>query len=71
MTGLKHTCSFDKEVRTCDYTCFACTFMHGVEGGRGGMWATTGVPKKYRGLGCLTSPLRRTTLRHTRSSASM
>ncbi|APT46592.1 DNA replication protein [Bacillus safensis] len=47
---MQHTCSFDKPVRTCDYTCFACTFMHGLEsGGRGGMWATTGVPKNYRG----------------------
>ncbi|MGG1757747.1 DNA replication protein [Bacillus velezensis] len=57
MTGLKHTCSFDKEVRTCDYTCFACTFMHGVEGGRGGMWATTGVPKKYRGARLSNLPI--------------
>lgn len=42
-------CSFDKTTRTCDYTCFACTFMHGVDGGNGGLWATTGVPKKYKG----------------------
>lgn len=48
MTELHENCSFDKEKRTCDYTCFACTFMHGLDG-NGGLWATTGVPKKYRG----------------------
>jgi len=48
MSNLDKECSFDKVERTCDYTCFACTFMHGVEGGKGGLWATTGVPKKYR-----------------------
>lgn len=42
-------CSFDKPVRTCDYRCFACTLMHGLEkGGKGGLWATTGVPKRYK-----------------------
>lgn len=55
---LQHTCSFDKEVRTCDYTCFACTFMHGLEeGGKGGMWATTGVPKKYKGARLSNLPI--------------
>lgn len=44
-------CSFHKTERTCDYKCFPCTFMHGVtgKGNRGGLWATTGVPKKYKG----------------------
>ena len=47
---LSEECSFDKPVRTCDYTCFACTFFHGLqEGGQGGLWATTGVPTKYKG----------------------
>lgn len=42
-------CSFDKPKRTCDFTCFACTFMHGLkDNGKGGLWATTGVPKKYK-----------------------
>ena len=46
---LSEECSFDKPERTCDFSCFACTFFHGLEqGGRGGLWATTGVPKKYR-----------------------
>ncbi|MGE6629620.1 DNA replication protein [Bacillus sp. NPDC077027] len=44
---IQHTCSFDKSARTCDYTCFACTFMHGLTEGKG-MWTTLGVPKKYR-----------------------
>lgn len=47
---LSEECSFDKPVRTCDYTCFACTFFHGLQdGGRGGLWGTTGVPRKYTG----------------------
>lgn len=43
-------CSFDKSARECDFTCFPCTFMHGLtgKGGRGGLWATTGVPHKYK-----------------------
>lgn len=46
---LSEECSYDQPVRTCDYTCFACTFFHGLEsGGSGGLWATTGVPTKYR-----------------------
>lgn len=46
---LSKECSYDKEVRTCDYTCFACTFFHGLEdGGNGGLWATAGVPNRYR-----------------------
>lgn len=46
---LSKECSFDKPERTCDYSCFACTFFHGLqEGGKGGLWATTGVPKKYK-----------------------
>lgn len=44
----KRECSFHKDVRECDWTCFACTFMHGVAGGNGGLWATTGVPKAYK-----------------------
>lgn len=47
---LRKDCSFDKPVRTCDHTCFACTVMHGLDNGKeGGLWATTGVPKKYKG----------------------
>ena len=45
----KRDCSFHKVERECDYTCFPCTFMFGVEGGKGGLWATTGVPKAYKG----------------------
>jgi DNA replication protein DnaC len=45
----KRECSFHKTERLCDYTCFPCTFMFGVEGGHGGLWSTTGVPKKYKG----------------------
>lgn len=46
---LSDECSYDKQERTCDFSCFACTFFHGLEqGGNGGLWATTGVPKKYR-----------------------
>lgn len=45
----KRECSFHKTERECDYTCFPCTFMFGVEGGKGGLWNTTGVPKAYRG----------------------
>lgn len=48
MADLDENCSFDKTGRTCDYQCFACTFMHGLNG-NGGLWATTGVPKKYKG----------------------
>lgn len=49
-TTLRKECSYDKPVRTCDYTCFACTFMHGLDNGTsGGLWATTGVPKRYVG----------------------
>lgn len=56
--NLKDNCSFDKVERTCDYRCFACTFMHGLEqGGKGGLWATTGVPKKYRGTRIETLPI--------------
>lgn len=50
-------CSFDKTVRTCDYTCYACTFMHGVEGGKGGLWATTGVPERYKANRVDTLPI--------------
>lgn len=46
--NLDHDCSFDKTERTCGYKCFACTFMHGLNGD-GGLWATTGVPNKYKG----------------------
>lgn len=44
-------CSFHKTERECDFTCFPCTFMHGVtgKGNKGGLWATTGVPFKYKG----------------------
>lgn len=56
MTELDETCSFDKEKRTCDYTCFACTFMHGLNG-NGGLWATTGVPKKYKGSRVTNLPI--------------
>lgn len=46
----KGNCSFDQPERICDYDCFACTFMHGLtEGGSGGLWGTTGVPKRYKG----------------------
>lgn len=31
----------------CNYTCYPHAFMYGVEGGKGGLFATTGVPKKY------------------------
>lgn len=41
-------CSFHKTERECDYTCYPCTFMFGVDGGKGGLWSTTGVPKKYK-----------------------
>lgn len=45
---LSEECSYDKAVRTCDYTCFACTYFHGLSnGGNGGLWGTTGVPKRY------------------------
>lgn len=50
-------CSFHKNVRECDYTCFPCTFMHGVEGGKGGLWSTTGVPKSYRDCRIETLPI--------------
>lgn len=43
-----HECSFHKTERECDYTCFPCTFMFGVDGGNGGLWNTTGVPKQYK-----------------------
>lgn len=47
---MAENCSFDKVVRTCDYRCFPCTFMHGLEEqGKGGLWATTGVPTAYKG----------------------
>lgn len=48
MTEMSKECSYDKTERTCDYTCFACTLMHGLKG-NGGLWATTGVPAKYKG----------------------
>ena len=54
---LSEECSYDKTKRTCDYKCFACTFFHGLpDGGRGGLWATTGVPKKYIGVRVSTLP---------------
>lgn len=46
---MTNNCSFHKTARECDFTCFPCTFMFGVEGGKGGLWATTGVPAKYKG----------------------
>lgn len=46
---LSEDCSYDQKERTCDYTCFACTFFHGLtSGGNGGLWATTGVPRRYK-----------------------
>lgn len=57
MTELEHSCSFDKTERTCDYTCFACTFMHGVSGDKG-LWSTTGVPNKYRGSRLSNLPIK-------------
>lgn len=48
MSELSKECSFDKTERTCGYDCFACTFMFGLNG-NGGLWATTGVPTKYKG----------------------
>lgn len=56
MAVINENCSFDKTERTCDYTCFACTFMHGLNG-KGGLWATTGVPAKYRGERLETLPI--------------
>jgi DNA replication protein DnaC len=53
----KRECSFHKDTRECDYTCYPCTFMHGVEGGKGGLWATTGVPKKYKGARLSNLPI--------------
>lgn len=53
----KIECSFHKDTRECDYKCFPCTFMHGVEGGKGGMWATTGVPKAYKGARLSNLPI--------------
>lgn len=48
--NLDKNCSYDKVERTCGFECFACTFMHGLQqGGHGGLWATTGVPVKYKG----------------------
>ncbi|MFG3611452.1 P-loop NTPase family protein [Rummeliibacillus stabekisii] len=32
----------------CNYTCYPHAFMYGVEGGRGGLLGTTGVPNKYK-----------------------
>lgn len=46
---LSPECSYNKTERTCDFSCFACTFFHGLQdGGKGGLWATTGVPNKYK-----------------------
>lgn len=50
-------CSFHKTERECDFTCFPCTFMHGVDGGKGGLWATTGVPKAYKGARLSNLPI--------------
>lgn len=59
MANLDKDCSFHATERTCDFTCFPCTFMHGLEGngGKGGLWATTGVPKKYRGARLSNLPI--------------
>lgn len=56
-TNSKKDCSFHKPDRHCDYTCFPCTFMHGVDGGKGGLWSTTGVPKAYKGCRLDTLPI--------------
>src|SRR4051794_10664248 len=42
------SCSKAGDERYCNYTCYPHAFVHGVEGGRGGLLATTGVPAKYR-----------------------
>lgn len=57
MADLDANCSFDKEHKTCGYECFACTFMHGLNGD-GGLWATTGVPKKYKGTRMENLPIK-------------
>lgn len=59
MTELSNDCSYDQTERTCDYTCFACTFMHGLPtNGHGGLWNTTGVPKRYKGTRLSNLPIK-------------
>ncbi|MEY8748933.1 ATP-binding protein [Alkalicoccobacillus gibsonii] len=46
-------CSSD--AAACDFTCFPRVLMHG-EKGNGGIWAATGVPKRYRNSFLSTLP---------------
>jgi DNA replication protein DnaC len=54
MATLEKSCVFADSCRLagnphyCNFTCYAYAFMHGVEGGSGGLWNTSGVPKAYR-----------------------
>lgn len=42
------TCSKAGDERYCNYTCYPHAFVHGVQGGKGGLIKTTGVPAKYQ-----------------------
>jgi DNA replication protein DnaC len=42
------SCKHAGDEQVCNFSCFAYAFMHGVEGGSGGLWNTSGVPKAYR-----------------------
>ncbi|MGG4390497.1 DNA replication protein [Priestia megaterium] len=42
------TCKVAGQEEHCNFTCYPHAFMHGVENGSGGLWATTGVPNKYK-----------------------
>lgn len=42
------TCKVAGQEEHCNFTCYPHAFMHGIEGGSGGLWGTTGVPKAYK-----------------------
>lgn len=54
MATLEKNCVFADNCKNagvegvCNFTCYPYAFMHGVEGGSGGLWNTSGVPKAYR-----------------------
>lgn len=51
------TCRYAGDEKHCNYTCYPHALMYGVEGGKGGLFATTGVPAKYRACSVANLPI--------------
>jgi DNA replication protein DnaC len=52
------TCKLAGNPEHCNYKCYPHAFMHGVENGSGGLWNTSGVPKKYKSCRLRNLPIK-------------